>query len=217
MGQRLAPVLAIAYMLKIEKPVLDRRPVLYCRYVDDCFIACSTQKEMDICFVLLNSQADNMRFTGEKPNDTWLPFLNMQVQLERGFLRTKWCRKPTSKNILVHSRSAHPRKIKRAITANMIRTAKMVSSGGQEQVESVELARKVALPNGYPLRDQHYGRPPQRKPHEPRTENSEKVPFCLPFVSDSVSLDVRTALRKCGLGDTVRVVEVSLRNMKQRL
>uniref|UniRef100_A0A7I4Z1G1 Reverse transcriptase domain-containing protein n=1 Tax=Haemonchus contortus TaxID=6289 RepID=A0A7I4Z1G1_HAECO len=126
MGQRLAPVLAIAYMSKIEKPVLDRRPVLYCRYVDDCFVACSTQKEMDKCFELLNSQADNIRFTREKLNDKWLPFLNMQVQLERGFLRTKWYRKPTSKNILVHSRSAHPRKIKRAITVNMIRTAKMV-------------------------------------------------------------------------------------------
>nr|CDJ95495.1 hypothetical protein HCOI_01737000 [Haemonchus contortus] len=61
MGQRLAPVLAIAYMSKIEKPVLDRRPVLYCRYVDDCFVACSTQKEMDKCFELLNSQADNIR------------------------------------------------------------------------------------------------------------------------------------------------------------
>uniref|UniRef100_A0A7I4XWM4 Reverse transcriptase domain-containing protein n=1 Tax=Haemonchus contortus TaxID=6289 RepID=A0A7I4XWM4_HAECO len=217
MGQRLAPVLAIAYMSKIEKPVLDRRPVLYCRYVDDCFVACSTQKEMDKCFELLNSQADNIRFAREKPNDKWLPFLNMQVQLERGFLRTKWYRKPTSKNILVHFRSAHPRKIKRAITANMIRTAKMVSSGGQEQVESVELAKKVALFNGYPLREWHYGRPPQRKPHEPRCENSEKVPFCLPFVSDSVSLDVRMTLRKCGLDDTVRVVEVPPRNLKQRL
>nr|CDJ88988.1 Hypothetical protein CBG20427 [Haemonchus contortus] len=145
MGQRLAPVLAIVNMSKIEKPVLDRRPVLYCRYVDDCFVACSTQKEMDKCLELLNSQADNIQFTREKPNDKRLPFLNMQVQLERGFLRTKWYRKPTSKNILVHFGSAHPRKLKRAITANVIRTAKMVSSGGQEQVESVELAGKVAL------------------------------------------------------------------------
>ncbi|XGW09965.1 hypothetical protein V3C99_011891 [Haemonchus contortus] len=86
MGQRLAPVLAIVYMSKIERPVLDRRPVLYCRYVDDCFVACSTQKEMDTCFELLNTQAENIRLTREKPIDTWLPFLNMQVQLERGFL-----------------------------------------------------------------------------------------------------------------------------------
>uniref|UniRef100_A0A7I4Z3E4 Reverse transcriptase domain-containing protein n=1 Tax=Haemonchus contortus TaxID=6289 RepID=A0A7I4Z3E4_HAECO len=192
MGQRLAPLLAIAYMSKIEKPVLDRRPVLYCRYVHDCFVVCSTQKEMDKCFELLTSQADNIRFTREKPNDRWLPFLNMQVQLERGFLRTKWYRKPTSKNILVHFRSAHPRKIKRAITANMIRTAKMVSSGVKNKKNPWNSLKRWLF-NGYPLRDQHYGRPPERKPHEPRAENSEKVPFCLPFVSDCVSLDVRMA------------------------
>ncbi|VDO87154.1 unnamed protein product [Heligmosomoides polygyrus] len=29
MGQRLAPVLAIAYMSKIERPVMERRPLLY--------------------------------------------------------------------------------------------------------------------------------------------------------------------------------------------
>ncbi|VDO49664.1 unnamed protein product [Haemonchus placei] len=89
MGQGLAPVLAIASMSKIENPVLDRWPALYRRYVVDCFVACSTQKEMDTCFEWLNSQADDIRFTREKPKDKWLPFLNMQIQLERGFLRIK--------------------------------------------------------------------------------------------------------------------------------
>uniref|UniRef100_A0A7I4YC46 Reverse transcriptase domain-containing protein n=1 Tax=Haemonchus contortus TaxID=6289 RepID=A0A7I4YC46_HAECO len=213
MGQRLAPVLAIVYMSKIERPVLDRRPVLYFRYVDDCFVACSTQKEMDRCFELLNTQAENIRFTREKPIDTWLPFLNMQVQLERGFLRTKWYRKPTSKNILVHFRSAHPLKTKQAITRNMFRTAKMVSSGDREVAESVELAREVAITNGYPLTEQSLCRPP----HGHTDESLEKVTFCLPFVSDSVSSDVRTALRKCGLDDMVRVVEVPPTNLRKKL
>ncbi|XGW16426.1 hypothetical protein V3C99_001696, partial [Haemonchus contortus] len=217
MGQRLAPVLAIVYMSKIERPVLDRRPVLYCRYVDDCFVACSTQKEMDTCFELLNTQAENIRFTREKPIDTWLPFLNMQVQLERGFLRTKWYRKPTSKNILVHFRSAHPLKTKQAITRNMFRTAKMVSSGDREVAESVELARKVAITNGYPLKEQSLRRPPRSRPHGHTDESLEKVTFCLPFVSDSVSSDVRTALRKCGLDDMVRVVEVPPTNLRKKL
>ncbi|XGW13478.1 hypothetical protein V3C99_000084, partial [Haemonchus contortus] len=187
MGQRLAPVLAIVYMSRIERPVLDRRPVLYCRYVDDCFVACSTQKEMDTCFELLNTQAENIRFTREKPIDTWLPFLNMQVQLERGFLRTKWYRKPTSKNILVHFRSAHPLKTKQAITRNMFRTAKMVSSGDREVAESVELAREVAITNGCPWKEQSLRRPPRSRPHGHTDESLEKVTFCLPFVSDLVS------------------------------
>ncbi|XGW05002.1 hypothetical protein V3C99_015857, partial [Haemonchus contortus] len=69
MGQRLAPVLAIAYMSKIEKPLLDRRPIVYCRYIDDCFVVCSTEEEMDTCYDLLNRQAENIKFTREKPKD----------------------------------------------------------------------------------------------------------------------------------------------------
>ncbi|VDP60427.1 unnamed protein product [Heligmosomoides polygyrus] len=30
MGQRLAPVLAVAFMFKVENPVLERLPTLYC-------------------------------------------------------------------------------------------------------------------------------------------------------------------------------------------
>lgn len=38
MGQKLAPVLAVAFMSKVENPLLERMPTLYCRYIDDCFI-----------------------------------------------------------------------------------------------------------------------------------------------------------------------------------
>ncbi|VDM59223.1 unnamed protein product [Angiostrongylus costaricensis] len=55
MGQRLAPNLAIVFMSKIEAPVLDLRPLLYCRYVDDYFVVFSTQEEMDKCFELWTS------------------------------------------------------------------------------------------------------------------------------------------------------------------
>ncbi|VDP33626.1 unnamed protein product [Heligmosomoides polygyrus] len=69
MGQRLAPVLAVAFMSKVEAPVLDRMPTIYCRYIDDCFIVCPTQHEMDTCFELLNRQSAHIRFTREKPKE----------------------------------------------------------------------------------------------------------------------------------------------------
>ena len=53
MGQRLAPVLAVCFMSKIEEPVLARSPLMYCRYIDDCCIITSTQSEMDECFRIL--------------------------------------------------------------------------------------------------------------------------------------------------------------------
>uniref|UniRef100_A0A0K0CYE9 Reverse transcriptase domain-containing protein n=1 Tax=Angiostrongylus cantonensis TaxID=6313 RepID=A0A0K0CYE9_ANGCA len=57
-GQRLAPSLAIALMYKVEAPVIDLRPLLYCRYIYDCLGICSIQEEIDKCFELLNEQSE---------------------------------------------------------------------------------------------------------------------------------------------------------------
>uniref|UniRef100_A0A7I4YNC5 Reverse transcriptase domain-containing protein n=1 Tax=Haemonchus contortus TaxID=6289 RepID=A0A7I4YNC5_HAECO len=217
MGQRLAPVLAIAYMSRIEKPLLDRRPIVHCRYIDDCFVVCSTEEEMDTCYELLNRQAENIKFTREKPRDNWLPFLNTQVRLEGGFYRTKWYRKPSSKNILVHFNSAHPFRTKRTIKSNMFKTAILVSSGRQEKADSLELARKIALSNGYPLAPKNSYGAHKKEHHGLTTGNSDKVAFCIPYISDAISSEIRAALHKCGLKDMVRVVEIAPENLKQRL
>ncbi|VDM55111.1 unnamed protein product [Angiostrongylus costaricensis] len=97
MGQRLTPSLAIAFMSKVEAPVIDLGPLLFCRYIDDCFVLFSTQEKMDKCFELLNAESEYIKFTREKPKDKWLPFLNVQInRSENGYI-TKWYRKPSSK------------------------------------------------------------------------------------------------------------------------
>ena len=112
MGQRLAPVLAICFMSKIEEPVLARMPLMYCRYIDDCCIFTSTQSEMDKCFEILNQQSQYIKLTRETPHDGWLPYLNAQVRLSNGIVSMKWYRKDSSKNILLNSnqRILHLRK-----------------------------------------------------------------------------------------------------------
>ncbi|EYC44211.1 hypothetical protein Y032_0468g2007 [Ancylostoma ceylanicum] len=151
MGQRLAPTLAIAFMSRIEAPVLELCPLLYCRYIDDCFVVCTTQEEMDMCFELLNNQSEHIKFTREKPKNDWLPFLNVQVHIRGGSRVTKWYRKPNNKNIIVHCRSAHPQQMKRAVVKNMFRTAAEVCSGEAERKESIALAKHIAASNGYKL------------------------------------------------------------------
>ncbi|VDO68342.1 unnamed protein product [Heligmosomoides polygyrus] len=137
-GQRLAPTLAVAFMSKIEAPVVSRLALLYCRYVDDCFIVCATQHEMDKCFEVMNSQSEYIKLTREKLCGNSLPFLNVQVQLAGNSYITKWYRKPSCKNIIVHSRSAHPHRTKEAVVRNMFRTAVSVCTGGGERKESLE-------------------------------------------------------------------------------
>ncbi|VDL78846.1 unnamed protein product [Nippostrongylus brasiliensis] len=103
-------------------------PLLYCSCVDDCFIACATQNEMDLCFELLISQAENIKLTRYIPTGRWLPYLNVQVSIAWGKFHTRRYRKPNSKNIIVYFRSAQPSQMKRAVVKNMFRTAAVVSS-----------------------------------------------------------------------------------------
>ncbi|VDM57595.1 unnamed protein product [Angiostrongylus costaricensis] len=126
MGQRLEPNLAVAFMSKVEAPVIDLRPLLYCSYIDDCFVICSTKEEMDKCFESLNEQSKYIKFTRGKPKGNRPPFLNVQINLSENGYITKWYRKPSSKNIVVHYLSSHPSHTKRALIRNMFRTAASV-------------------------------------------------------------------------------------------
>ncbi|EYB96048.1 hypothetical protein Y032_0154g3010 [Ancylostoma ceylanicum] len=81
MDQRLAPVLAICFMSRIEEPVLARLPIMYCRYIDDCCVVTSTQSEMDEFFRLLNKQSQYIRLARETPRDGWLSYLNTQMEI----------------------------------------------------------------------------------------------------------------------------------------
>uniref|UniRef100_A0A7I4Y5W9 Reverse transcriptase domain-containing protein n=1 Tax=Haemonchus contortus TaxID=6289 RepID=A0A7I4Y5W9_HAECO len=216
MGQRLAPVLAIAFMSRIEKPVLDRGPILYYRYIDDCLIICSTQEEMDNCYDLLNEQSQNINFTREKPVEDWLPFFNIQVQVRRGIARTKWYHKPSCKNIIVHSQSAHPIKTKQAVVNNMFRVANKVSSDAELKKESLHLAQSIASLNGYPcsgsIRRRYFPTPAVRE-----RAQSDKAAFCLPFISEEVSRSIRSIVRRCGLQDDIRIVEIPPNTLRKLL
>ncbi|EYC04498.1 hypothetical protein Y032_0087g2047 [Ancylostoma ceylanicum] len=220
MGQRLAPVLAGVFMAKIEQPVLICEPILYRRYVDDCFVICSTQEEMDKCFELLNQQSEYIKLTREKPRENWLPFLNVEIHLHGGTYRTKWFRKPSSRNIIVHYKSSHPAHTKTAVVRNMFHTAKSVCSGTEEKQESVRLARSIAESNGYVStapyvkRKRHVATPTN---NQRDTNPQEKIPLCIPFISDELSRSIRLCLKKSGLDGFVNLVDIPSDNLKRRL
>ncbi|XGW15193.1 hypothetical protein V3C99_001017 [Haemonchus contortus] len=149
LGQRLAPVLAICFMSRIESPATVHMPIMYCRYIDDCCVITSTQQEMDVLFDILNRPSQHIRFTREVPHEGWLPYLNTQIKISGGRYLVKWCRESSSKNILLHAKSAHPEAVKRAIVRNMYRTATGVCTGKVEREESRKLACEIANLNGY--------------------------------------------------------------------
>ena len=216
MGQRLAPVLAICFMSKIEEPVLSRHPLLYCRYIDDCCVVTSTQAEMDECFTILNQQSQYIRFTREEPHDGWLPYLNTQLMLTNGMVHVKWYRKKSSRNIILHAYSAHPAVVKRAVVRNMFRTATTISSGTVEREESLKMATDIMLANGYVRQPRRLRRPRVTTVNASSGINT-KISLCLPFISDRMSSAIKECLKQAQLEHDVRLVNIPNRNIKQQL
>lgn len=57
MGQRPAPLLAVCFMIKIERTLLESLPLMYCSCIDDRCIMTLAQFEMDILCSPISSQS----------------------------------------------------------------------------------------------------------------------------------------------------------------
>ncbi|XGW34592.1 hypothetical protein V3C99_018497 [Haemonchus contortus] len=212
MGQRLAPVLAICFMSRIERPVIARMPTLYCRYIDDCCVITSTQHEMDELFDILNRQSQYIKFTREVPHAGWLPYLNTQINISSGRYNVKWYRKNSSKNILLHAKSAHPGAVKCAVIRNMYKTATGVCTGEVEREESRKLASEIARLNGYGAQ---HGRSGLKRHFPGNPENM--VYLRLPFISDKISAEIRQCIARADLADKVVLINLPGDNIKRQL
>ena len=94
----------------------------------------------------------------------------------------------------------------------MYKTSRELSSGAQERDESKQLAEVIALSNGY-----NGMRMFSRHQHHLGTFTSDKVVFCMPFISDEVSRSIRDCLRRANLDNYVTLVESPPDNLRKRL
>ncbi|VDP30328.1 unnamed protein product [Heligmosomoides polygyrus] len=170
-------------------------------------------KDFDILNVYIRNGIVVM--PGQPHKGNWLTFLNVQVSCTRNRFHTKWYRKPGSKNIIVHFRSAHPPQPKRAKIKNTFRTAAAVSSYSDLKSVSLQMASRIAVSNGYP--EQNLAKGHRAPVMAARHQSDNKIPFKVPFVSDDFSTEVRNCIRKAGLDSTVRMIEVPPANLKTRL
>ncbi|KAK6758223.1 hypothetical protein RB195_015818 [Necator americanus] len=98
----------------------------------------------------------------------------------------------------------------------MFRTAVRVTSDVQERIDAINLAQRIANSNGY------IGNVARRPDLGAQQEyatlfESNKINFCLPFITDDPSKAIWASLVKCGLEDQVRVVEIPPTNLKKQL
>ena len=75
--------------------VLDFKPVLYRRYVDDCFLLFRNPEHVNKFLNYLNSKHENIKFTCELESNNALPFLDVNIQRSQNNFVTSVFRKPT--------------------------------------------------------------------------------------------------------------------------
>ncbi|VDO20760.1 unnamed protein product [Haemonchus placei] len=98
----------------------------------------------------------------------------------------------------------------------MFRVANKVSSDAELKKESLHLAQGIASLNGYPCsgstRRRYFPTPTVRE-----RAQSDKAAFCLPFISEDVSRSIRSIVRRCGLQDDIRIVEIPPNTLRKLL
>ena len=84
-------------------------------------------------------------------------------------------------------------------------------TGEIERQESRRIASEIATLNGYSA--SHHG----SARFENRMPRHNKVPLCIPFVSDRMSAAIRQSIARAQLQNDVVLVEIPNHNMRQRL
>jgi DNA-binding FrmR family transcriptional regulator len=128
MGNRLAPILAILYMDRIENQAiyadtsLSTKP--YHRYIDDCITTAQDNNEARSIQEILNAQDPSIKFEIELPDEEgYQPFLNTKLRVKPdGTLDTAWYTKQANKGVMIHALSHHPKSMKIGAIQNTLKT-----------------------------------------------------------------------------------------------
>ncbi|EYB82562.1 hypothetical protein Y032_0357g3392 [Ancylostoma ceylanicum] len=188
MGIRIAPLLAIVFLDYIEKASLTKGVLFYKRYIDDVFAIGSSLSVLTSTLAELNSKDVNIKFTMEEPDkDGFLPFLNTRVRFCNGIPEIRWYRKPSSKNIMLHSRSAHPTYMKVNVVRNLKRTSERISGNDRQSEGTIQ---QILSENGYKNGSMNTWRP---------FSTPDGIALVLPYLNEYTSKQVNIVVKRCGL------------------
>lgn len=155
MGLPLGPSFANIFLCFHEENWLatcprDFRPLLYKRYVDDCFLVFKHIAHVEKFLSFLNNQHPNIRFTKELENNGSIPFLDIMVRRAENSIETSVYRKPTFTGLGLSFFSFIPFSIKKSVVLSAIHRAYRISS--TYKLFNIELGfiKKFFKDNGFP-------------------------------------------------------------------
>ena len=155
MGSPLGPLFANIFMSFHEKSWLYNcpsifKPILYRRYVDDCFLLFRSLDHVPLFLNYLNRQHPNISFTSELEKDGKLPFLDVDITRLNGKFSTSVYRKPTFTGLFTNFHSFIPLAYKRYLISCLLYRIYNLCSSYENFHTQLEVIRKLFNLNGFP-------------------------------------------------------------------
>ena len=205
MGSPLGPLFANIFMSFHEQKWLNNcpssfKPLLYRRYVDDCFLLFRSSDHVPFFLDYLNQQHTNITFTTEIERDGKLPFLDIDIFRSDRKFATSVYRKPTFTGLFTNFNSFIPLAYKQNLVSCLIHRIFNLCSSYENFHTQLEVVRKLINSNGFP--SHMFDRIVRRflehtfDPRPPVLTASKKIIyFCLPFTGIH-SLQIRTQINR---------------------
>ena len=133
MGSPLGPTFANIFLCFHEVNWINQcpvsfKPLIYKRYIDDCFLLFRTKTQSDLFFDYLNQQHSNIQFTRQDENDDSLPFLDVLVSHTHSGFSTSVYRKPSSSLLGFNYLSSTSYSVKSSTILSYLHRAYRISS-----------------------------------------------------------------------------------------
>lgn len=156
MGSSLSPITACIFMEVLEQKAMANcllEPILFVRYVDDCFIVYDSAKfKIGDLLNFFNTQCPSIQYTMEEESNAQLPFLDCLVQRQPSTIGSIQLvldiyRKPTHSSRCMHFTSHQPYSQKTALFKNFIHRARLICKDPSLEFDRLKF---MADKNGYP-------------------------------------------------------------------
>ena len=155
MGSSLGPIMANIFMCYMEKMWLENcpvhfRPILYRRYVDDCFLLFTSPDHIELFKSYLNSKHPNIKFTTETESNGSLPFIGINVTHDGLSFSTSVFRKPTDTGLGMNYLSFTQSTYKTNSILTLLHRCFTICSSLQLFNKEVQFLHKFYLANRFP-------------------------------------------------------------------
>jgi hypothetical protein len=220
MGSPLGPTFANYYMCNLENDALEtleNKPIIYCRYVDDCFIMINNISELHS---LKNHLEQNsvLTFTFELEIQKKLPFLDVLMTRTSDAINRGVYSKPSSGGECLNFESLCPLRYKKAVIRAFTHRAFTITNTWPSFHNEINRIKQLLTNNNYPISlidcelksfldrklDQEVNEPTNRRVRE-------QLPNGQPENEQLVSYPLTNSQPRAQIGET-RTIQIFYRN-----